>query len=71
MNQAILLHVMFPLQALDATAEYVTIPADSVIEITEDLAGTGYLQVQYLGEILLVFTQDIQERTRQVSPLSV
>ena len=71
MNRTIHLQVMSPLLAIDATADYVTIPADSVIATTEDFEVGGYLQVHYLGEILLVFAQDILERTQHVSPLSV
>lgn len=71
MNQTNHLQVISPLMAFGATAEYVTIPADSMIETTDDLAEPVYRQVRHLGEILLVFAQDILERTQRVCPLSV
>ena len=67
MNQTIHLRVISPLLALDATADYVTIPETAMIETTDDLAEPGFHRVRYLGESLLVFTRDIQERTQQIS----
>ena len=70
-NQTIHLRVMSPLLAVDATADYVTIPETATIETTDDLGEPGFHRVRYLGESLLVFTRDIQERTQRVSRASI
>jgi hypothetical protein len=66
-NRTIRLRVMSPLLALDATAEYVTIPERSVIETTDDLAQPGFHRVRYDGQSLLAFGRDIHERTVRLS----
>jgi hypothetical protein len=71
MIQTIHLKVISSLLAVSATEDFVTIPARSVIETTDDLAEPGFRQVRFFGETLLVFTRDIQERTRQVARTSV
>ena len=71
MIQTIHLKVMSSLLALDATAAYVTIPRNSMIATTDDLSKPGYRLVRYLGESLLVFMRDIQERTQHVAAASV
>lgn len=66
MIQTIHLKVISPLLAVSATEDFVTIPANSMIETTDGLAEPGYRQVRYLGQSLRVFTRDIQERTQRV-----
>jgi hypothetical protein len=67
MNQTIHLQVISTLLAVDATADFVTIPASSVIETTDDLSEPGFHRVRFDGQELLAFSRDIQERTEQVS----
>jgi hypothetical protein len=71
MIQTIHLKVMSSLLAIRATEDFVTIPANSVIATTDDLAKPGYRLVRYLGESLLVFMRDIQERTQRMAVASV
>jgi hypothetical protein len=67
MNPTIHLQVISSLLAVDATADFVTIPASSVIETTDDLSEPGFHRVRFDGQELLAFSRDIQERTEQVS----
>ena len=71
MNRTIHLRVLSPLLALAATAAYVTIPETAVIETTDDLAEPGFHRVRYLGESLLAFARDIEERTQRIFRSSI
>jgi hypothetical protein len=67
MIRTIRLKVRSPLLALDATADYVTIPEGSVIHTVDDLAEPGFHRVRHDGQDLLAFARDLQERTEQLS----
>ena len=45
---------------------FVTIPAGSIIESSDDLVEPGLHRVRFDGKDLLVFTRDIFERTERV-----
>ena len=67
MNRTMRLQVKSPLLALDATANYVTIPESSVIETTDDVSEPGFHRVRFDGQDFLAFARDIHERTEQLS----
>ena len=62
-------HVTSEILALATRSDhrFVTIPAGSMIDTSEDLAQPGLHHVFFHGQELLAFTRDIRERTYQVT----
>jgi hypothetical protein len=72
MTQGVHLHVVAPFLAVDAKSlEFMTITPGSIIETTDDLTEPGLHRVRWYRQTLLVFTRDIQERTKELSAASV
>lgn len=46
---------------------FVTIPADQIIEVTDELDRTGFLTADWNGTRILIFTKDIRERGEPAS----
>jgi hypothetical protein len=69
MASAVRLHVTSEILAVATQPDdhcFVTIPAGSAIETSDDLAEPGFRPVRFEGRDLLAFTRDIRERTEQV-----
>lgn len=69
MANAVRLHVISEILAVPMQVEkhsFITIPAGSVIETSDDLVEPGFRPVMFDGRDLLAFTRDIRERTEQV-----
>jgi hypothetical protein len=67
MASAVRLHVTSEILAVSTRMGdhgFITIPAGSVIETSDDLAEPGFHAVMFNGSDLLAFTRDIHERTQ-------
>jgi hypothetical protein len=50
---------------------FVTVPAGSIIETSEDLEQPGLYSVRVDGEELFAFARDIEERTEPIDQMAV
>jgi hypothetical protein len=69
MATSVRLHVISEILAMPTQTEkhaFITIPAGSAIETSEDLAEPGLRPVMFEGRQLLAFTRDIREHTQRV-----
>jgi hypothetical protein len=69
MATAVRLHVISEILAVPMQTEmhsFITIPAGSVIETSDEFVEPGFRGVRFNGRNLLAFTRDIRERTERV-----